>query len=119
MLLEEASQYVNSLASALAFYDVRKGGSRITERDGVLTFLWYVERYLKLAREEHPDAYTFLLGDACWRQVTLTIWDRAWFYLNATKGMKELAIDDAAIETLVRDPALLAEIDALRERECR
>jgi len=105
LLLEEASQYVNSLATALAFEDAHKRGSRITERDGILTFLWYIERYLKLAKESYPDTYAFIHSNACWRQVTLTIWDRAWFYLNATKTMSELGLD--------------AEIDALRALECQ
>jgi hypothetical protein len=119
LLLEEALQYVNQLATALAFEDAHVRNSRITERDGVLTLLWYIERYLKLAREEHPDAYAFIQSNACWRQLTLTIWDRAWFYLNATRAMLELQVDSAALETLVGDKKLVAEIDALRESECR
>ncbi len=39
LLLEEASQYVNSLAAALAFQDAYTS-SKASERDGILTFLW-------------------------------------------------------------------------------
>lgn len=118
MLLEETTQYVNSLATALAFEE-SYAGSMSSERDGILTFLWYVERYLAMARADYPDAYAFLSEDSCWRQATLTVWDRAWFYLRATEGKKSLGIEDAAIEQLVNAPELLAEIDALRELECQ
>lgn len=117
-LLEEATQYVNSLASALAFYDQYQG-TKVTERDGIMTFLWYMERYLKLARESYPQAYATLSQDSCWRQATLSVWDRGWFYLNATKGKDSIQIDADAIEELVRTPELVAEIDALRNLECK
>ncbi len=117
-VLEEAAQYVNSLATALAFQDAYSG-SRASERDGILTFLWYIERYLAMARTEYPEAYGLLSEDACWRQATLSVWDRGWFYLRETKGMTNLGINDAAIEALVSDPELTAEIDALRNLECK
>ena len=117
-VLEEATQYVNSLATALAFKDAF-AGTKSSDRDGILTFLWYIERYHLMARTKYPSAYALLSGDACWRQATLSVWDRAWFYLDATKGMDELGLDDAALETLVKDPTLTAEIDALRKLECQ
>lgn len=117
-VLEETTQYVNSLATALAFED-QYVGTQASERDGILTFLWYVERYLKMAREDYADAYTLLSTDSCWRQATLTVWDRAWFFLNATKGKSSLGLDDTAIEALVKDATLTAEIDALRNLECK
>ena len=117
-VLEEATQYVNSLATALAFEEVYQG-SRTSERDGILTFLWYIERYLAMAKTDYPQAYDALTNDACWRQATLSVWDRGWFFLNATKGKTALGIDDAAIEPLVKDPKLTAEIDALRALECK
>ena len=117
-VLEEATQYVNSLASALAFKEVFTGG-KSSERDGILTFLWYVERYLKMAHDTYPQAYATLSQDACWRQATLSVWDRGWFYLGATKTIDPLGLDDKTIEPLVKDAALTAEIDALRTLECK
>jgi hypothetical protein len=72
-----------------------------------------------MARTQYASAYTALSQDPCWRQATLSVWDRAWFYLDATKGMSSLGIDDATLETLVKDPALTKEIDALRNLECK
>jgi hypothetical protein len=117
-VLEEATQYVNSLATALAFQEAY-AGTKVSERDGILTFLWYIERYLQMARTDFASAYDTLANDACWRQATLSVWDRGWFFLEATKGIAALEIDASALEALVKDPALTAEIDALRNLECK
>jgi hypothetical protein len=117
-LLEEANQYVNSLASALAFRDSFQN-TRVSERDGILTFLWYLERYLLLARTTYPEAYATLSQDPCWREAILSVWDRAWFYLQATAPFaSNLGISDARLRTLVETPTLLAEVDALRALQC-
>ncbi|MBI2378180.1 MAG: hypothetical protein HYV07_29535 [Deltaproteobacteria bacterium] len=115
MLLEETVQYVNSLASGYAFADRLPRGISISERDGILTFLWYTGRYLKLARDSHPVAYLKLSEDTCWREAILTVWGRAWLYLEATDGDPSLGIDDQALIALVRDPEILGEIQRLRE----
>ena len=114
-LLEETVQYVNSLATGYAFAD-RFGGS-VSERDGILTFLWYLGRYLKLAREDYPDAYELLTGDTCWREAILTTWGRAFRYLELTAGDDRLGIDDDAILALVRDPRILGEIQRVRDAQ--
>jgi 1,4-dihydroxy-6-naphthoate synthase len=88
-VLEEATQYVNSLATALAFQE-QYTGTASSQRDGILTFLWYIERYLALAKEKYPAAYQAITGDACWRQATLSVWDRGRFYLKATKDKNNL-----------------------------
>ncbi len=118
MLLEEVLQYSNSLAIGYAFADQR-GGRSVSDRDGMLTFLWYVERYLRLARLEHPSAYDHLVnGDGGrWRQLILTIWGRAWLYLEATEGLPGLGIDDRALMPLVTDAELVSEIERLRDAE--
>ena len=117
-VLEETTQYVNSLATAYAFED-RYRSRKVSERDGILTFQWYIERYLLLAKASYPAAYKLIREDACWRQAVLTVWDRADFYLEATKSLSSLGINDAAILALVNDPVLKAEIDALRALECK
>ncbi|HVJ94106.1 MAG TPA: hypothetical protein VM580_30160 [Labilithrix sp.] len=116
-VLEEATQYVNSLATAFAFREQYER-TNASERDGILTFLWYVERYLALAHANYPEAYKLISEDSCWRQATLTIWDRGKLYLDATKDIPGLGLDDTSIEELVNTPELLAEIDALRKLEC-
>lgn len=114
MLLEETVQYVNSLATAWSFVDQQPRGQSTSARDGILTFLWYVERYLHMARITYPAAYSRITTDACWRDATLTVWGRAWLYLQATQGMQPLGIDDAALFALATQPELLDEIHRLR-----
>jgi hypothetical protein len=113
MLFEEFVQYVNSLATGYAFNDFYAGSS--SARDGILTFAWYIERYLYLARTKYPDTYAFLANSACWREAILTVWGRAWLYLEATKDIPALGISDDKLKELVQTPALLAEIQALRD----
>jgi hypothetical protein len=112
-VLEEAIQYVNSLATDYHLRD-RLGGFSITAKDGILTFLWYIQRYLRMARLEYPAAYSRLTNDTCWREAILTTWGRAWLYLEAARDNRNLGIDADTIEDLVRDPALLDEIARLR-----
>ena len=118
-VLEETTQYINSIASSYAFTNELAGPSSVSERDGILTFLWYVERYLNMARTTQPSAYAHILnGDGgCWRRAVLTLWGRAWLYLQATAGMAHLGIDDDEIQALVETPELLAEIQLLRDAE--
>lgn len=113
LLLEEANQYVNSIATGRAIEGEMSNVA--SERDGILTFQWYLARYLKMARESYPETYALLSQDACWRDATLTIYDRGTFYLEATKGSQKLQIDADAIEKLRDEPELVAEIDALRK----
>lgn len=119
MLLEEVVQYSNSLALGYAFPDRFSSGQSVSDRDGMLTFLWYVTRYLRLARTEYPSAYAHLAtgDDGRWRRLILTVWGRAWLYLEATEGLPGLGIDDDALLTLASAPELVAEIDLLRDAE--
>ena len=113
LLHEETVQYVNSLASAYAFHDQLSSGIRTSARDGILTFLWYTMRYLRMARTSYPSAYTAIAEDADWRELILTTWGRAWLYLELTEDIPQLQLDDQ-LDELVRDEDLLFEIAELR-----
>jgi hypothetical protein len=115
MLAEEALQYINSLATAYAFHDRHE--FTVSARDGILTHLWWIERYLRYARLNYPEAHEFLLGDACWRETLLNIWGRAWFYLAHTDDMPALGISDDALFELVSDPDLLSELQRVRDAQ--
>lgn len=112
-VLEETTQYINSIAIGYTFNQELRSVGSVSERDGILTFLWYITRYLKLARTEYPDAYTAIAEDACWREATLTLWGRAWLYLEATESMSNLGINDQNIKNRL-DEDLLGEIQRLR-----
>ena len=117
LLFEELVQYVNSLATSYAFTDELNTGGRSSQKDGLLTFLWYLERYLYMARNDYPSAYAHILsGDGgCWRDLILQVWGRASLYLGITEDMPHLGIDDAALLSLVETPELLAEIQRVRD----
>lgn len=114
-LLEETVQYINSLATAYAIHDWYS--LNINHLDGLLTTLWYVERYLKLAREQYPDVYRLLSEDPCWRRAILSTWGRAFLYLEVSDGIREVGLYQIEIIRLVRDPDLLNEIELLRRAE--
>lgn len=114
-VLEETVQYVNSLATSYAFNDQLSG--RSSQRDGILTFLWYMGRYLRMARTDYPDAYAALSEDACWRQAILTVWGRAWLFLEITEGISTLGINDEALLELATHADMIEEIERLRALE--
>lgn len=112
-VLEETLQYVNSLATGYAFYDHYQYW--VTERDGILTFLWYLERYLHLARTQYPAAWNFLTTDPCWQEAILSVWGRAWIFLSVTENLSKLGIHADEILALVLNKDLLNEIALLRQ----
>jgi hypothetical protein len=113
-LLEELLQYVNALALEWAMRD-RLGDARVSARDGVLAFLWYTMRYLHLARTEWPDVHAEILAEPCVREALLTMWGRAWTYLDLSSGIRGLGLRDDRLYPLATDPVLLAEIQRVRE----
>ncbi len=115
LLFEEIVQYVNSLATGYAFADKYSAGSSHSDRDGILNFFWYLERYLHMARTKYPNVHKQLLADKCWREVILTVWGRGWLFLDATKGMATMGIQDKKLQGLVMDPELLGEIALVRK----
>ena len=112
-LLEETVQYVNSLATGYAFSDYYSWST--SERDGILTFLWYVQRYLRMARLDYPDTYSHLIGDSCWREAILTVWGRGWMFLLLTEDYTQLGLNDGILEPLALDADLNDEIQRVRE----
>lgn len=113
LLMEELVQYINTLVASYAVADAY-GSASTSARDGVLAFLWYTERYLKMGREDFPDAYAFIISNPSWRTILLTLWGRAWLYLNHTQGHSAMGLYDDTIEPLVMDPNLLQEIQRVR-----
>ncbi len=113
-LLDEYNAYTHSLASRYCTRDSLPGGTRVTARDGILTMMYYVELYLKVARTNHPADYAAIKADPEHVRLILTIWDRAEFWLARSASTASLGIKDATIRTWVYDPANKMEIDLLR-----
>lgn len=117
MLVEELVQYVHTLGVYRGIADQLPRGAQVSGRDGLLTFFWYTERYLRWLRLEAPAKYDQVVGSACWREILLSAWGRGWQYLDATKDDARLGIDDGKLEQLVLDPDLLQEIERLRDAD--
>ena len=113
-LLDEYNAYVHSLASKYCTRDALSQGMSTSARDGILTFMYYVELYLKLARTVHTDDYAEILADTDHVNLILTVWDRAEFWLAVTNGTPSLGIDDDEISAWTYAPDNVAEIEALR-----
>ena len=113
-VLDEFNAYGHSLVSRYCTRDTLSPGSSTSARDGLLTFMLYVELYLKIAREEHPSDYDAILADGAQVQVILDVWDRAEHWLAITESESSLGIEDAFIAGHVYDPANLEEITRLR-----
>ncbi|GGJ84444.1 hypothetical protein GCM10010123_12600 [Pilimelia anulata] len=110
-LVEEWNQYINSFAVA---HYTRTGNSsgRSSDRHALLTYLWWVERYLRKIRVEQPAQHKYLLDNRAWQDLVLSLWGRSWVYLKTDfPGMEP---DSGQVTELVRQPHLLDEIQYLR-----
>ncbi len=112
-LLDEYNAYTHSLATDYCVRDLYAPYS-FSSRDGILTFMYYVELYLMVARLNHPTVYAALTAEPQTVRLILTDWDRAEFYLGLSAGISALGINDATIRTWTYDPVLLEEIARLR-----
>ncbi len=112
-LFDEANQYSNGLLAAYAIPEAYVG-RRVSVRDGVATMMWYLERYLRYARENDNPTYELLSSDSNWRSAILLYWARAEFILEASKGAEELGLFDDLILERVFASVNLEEIQMLR-----
>jgi hypothetical protein len=85
----------------------------VSSRDGILTLMYYVELYLKLARTQHPDDYAEILADPAHVTLIRTVWQRAEFWLERSAPVASLGLRDAQIRMWTYDPANLMEIEML------
>lgn len=113
MLVEEFVQYVHSLASGYCAFDIPRNES-ISYRDGVVTFMWWIEMYLAVGREFHPDDYAEILSNKPLLGVILDTWDRAEYWLLKTRGTR-YGMNASKLTFRAYDPDNVIEIDRLRQ----
>ncbi|SRR6266540_417734 len=121
-LFTEANQYVNTLVTSYAYYDV----AHVNNKDDPIAgdasrdHWWWVQRYLYMLRNTpslKPE-YDKIANDACWRQLILADWGRVNRYWTATaqENLVGMWTEEAPkVDKLIQDPRLLAEIDNLRK----
>jgi len=111
MLFEETVQYSHSLAWMYYTHDPDNRAST-SGKHGMLQWLWWNQRYLKLIREEYPDEHAFFVEH--WAEAFLTVWGQAWRYLDTpTMAYQEEAYD--YLLELVTDDLMLGEVQYVRE----
>ena len=115
-LLEEFTQYLHTLETAIALRNLLAPEDKISARDSLLTMMWYLQRYLAVARRDHSEHYKAFAKDPCWSQLILRLWDRAQEQLTIATRDQRLGVDADAIAALVADPLLLKEVQLLRQK---
>lgn len=112
-LLDEYVAYTHSLAARYCTRDGLQRGQRISSRDGILTMMYYVGTYLRLARTNHPDDYAEIVADPEHIRLILTVWQRAEYWLGIAT-QPELGLSDAMIRGWAYSDENVAEINRLR-----
>lgn len=109
-LLDEHNCYINGMAAVGVVGEHIPFG--ISGRDGALAFTYYVELYLRRAREAYPDLYAQLQADTQYVELVKVQWLRMHFLLQEAAALHpHLGISDAEIEPYMYDPANQAEIE--------
>jgi hypothetical protein len=112
-LLDEYVQYTHSLAARYCTRDSLRPGLRVSSRDGILTLMYYVELYLKLARTAHPADYAAIVADPGHVALIRTVWQRAEFWLERSAPFPALGLHDAQIRAWTYAPENVMEIEML------
>lgn len=103
-VLDELNCYENEVPGMAVFGEYYNGG--ISLRDGVGAFLYFLELYLRVARTDHPDFYTWAQGQAVYVDAVKTLWKRGHFFLEEVgDDFPNLGISDQ----IYRDEAARAE----------
>ncbi len=110
-LIDELVEYINSMAFAHYFQDQIRASSR---RHALLGWLWWTERFLRKIRLEHVDQYDYVVENEEWRKLILTLWGRAWLYLET--GYPGQQPDTDYLTELVQQEEVLTEIQTIRDK---
>ena len=113
-ITEELTQFINSLALSYAFHEFYNG--KTSNRNGLLNFMMYLERYLLMARTEHADFYNYISQDEDWKKLIGTLWDRSWYYYELTRNIDALSIqpEETMAYNIVTSEKLINEICKIR-----
>lgn len=110
-LLDEFNAYTHSLFTGYGLHDLYPPNQRVSHRDGLVTFMLYLELYLRQARTKHPADYAAVRADPAVKALVKLLWDRANFILDTTAPISGLALDAGAVEAEMRKPELWGEVE--------
>jgi hypothetical protein len=109
-LLDETSCYLNEVGAVGSVGEHFPHWASV--RDGTLAFLYFVQEYLRVAREEHPDVYVALRGEEAYREAVKLLWLRAHFLLPVADAHEHLGVSDGLYRELMHDAARVGELSA-------
>jgi hypothetical protein len=108
-LADELTAYINGLACVASVQD--QVTSTVSYRDGAASHLYYLQLYMKVAREDHPALYTQWKNDASWQHWVRLAWARGHFWTEQVINDPNFGINDAAIWARINQPQNLQEIE--------
>ncbi len=114
MLLDELNAYTYSLFTAIAIADQLPKNIKQSSRDGLLVFMYYLQRYLSLARRTHTATYKAILKSPALRKTIVELYDRAACVVELSSPYTQLGINDGMLREHVYGDKALTEIRALR-----
>lgn len=110
-LLDEFNAYTHSLFTGYGTYDLYPASRHVSNRDGLVTMMMYVEFYLRHARTKHAADYAALRASAETKDLVRLLWDRANFILDTTASIPSLALKAEAVEAEMRKADMLGEVE--------
>ena len=109
-LLDELNCYENEVPGLAVFGEDFGGG--VSLRDGSAAFLYFMEMYLRVAREDHPDFYDWAQGQEVYVEAVKTLWKRAnFFFEEVGDDWPNLGIDDAMYRAEAYRAENIAEVE--------
>jgi len=115
MVLEELDAYTQGTITDSKLVDYMNENERQSTRDGVATFMYYTELYVKRGREAHPTHWRKMAGDPAYLTLIQRLWQRAEDTLKPIMTEPRLGLRDGAILAKVYSPESLAEMKLLFE----
>lgn len=110
MVLEELNAYTQGTITDSKLVGYMDENERQSTRDGLATFMYYTELYLKRGREAHPAQWRKLAADPAYVTLIQRLWQRAEETLQPIMGEARLGLRDGAILARVYSPELIGEL---------
>ena len=111
-LLDELNAYIHTTFTDLGVIDQMPKGLSISSRDGVVSFLYFTELYLRHGREKEKATWEKMRATPQLVALIRLLWARANFILEKTAANPQLGLDDAYWLALALAPENVAELNA-------
>lgn len=109
-LLAELNAATHGLFTAYGVSDWLPPNTSVTQGEAVLTFMMYVQVYLRHVRENHPAVYAALKAEPEIQDAVTLLWARGLFILNVANSDGILPALPGKVAEKVNDAGALAEI---------